>query len=248
MKTTDARQFVGQVIESHGGEAYWNSLEALDAEISASGFLFTAKHRRPLSHVRVRAFAREPVFTFFDFPNKGQTSELVGDQEVTIRDSDGRIAARRERPRSAFRGLRRQFVWDDLDFIYFAGYATWNYLTTPFLFLRPGFEFELLSPVTRDSASWSRLRVTFPDDIPTHSRTQLCYFDQDRYLRRLDYTASVVGQWAHGAHFCHGYRTFDEIKAPTSRRVRPLILGTYLLAWPTLVALDIHNIWPIALV
>ena len=38
-------------------------------------------------------------------------------------------------PRAAFRSLRRQLYWDDLDFIYFGGYATWNCLLTPFLFL-----------------------------------------------------------------------------------------------------------------
>jgi hypothetical protein len=173
LKISTPHQFVKEVIEAHGGEGYWNRLEALDGEISASGFLFSAKHRPCLKHVRVRAYTREPRFVFFDFPDSGLTSEFIGDEEVNIKDGNARVIARREHPRSAFRGLRRLFLWDDLDFIYFGGYATWNYLVAPFLFLRPGFEFELLAPFEVDSASWSRLQVTFPRDIPTHSRTQI---------------------------------------------------------------------------
>ncbi|NTV43073.1 MAG: hypothetical protein HGA63_07210 [Syntrophobacteraceae bacterium] len=61
-------------------------------------------------------------------------------------------------------------------------------------------------------------------------------------MRRLDYTAEVVGQWAHAAHFCEGYRDFGGFKAPTRRRVRPLWWGSRPLPGPTLVALEIHDI------
>ena len=245
MDTTDPHKFVMEVIEAHGGESYWNDLEALEAEISASGGLFTAKHRPILKHVRVLAHAHEPRFTFLDFPSKGYMSEFIGNTEVNIKDTDGQVIAKRENPRSTFRGLRRQFYWDSLDFIYFGGYATWNYLVSPFLFLQPGFEFEIIDPLAGDDASWTRMKVTFPGNIPTHSRTQLFYFDKHRYIRRLDYTATVVGRWARAAHLCSDYREFSSLKAPTRRRVRPLILGKNPLPWPTLVALDIHDLHPI---
>lgn len=47
------------------------------------------------------------------------------EEEVRILDPAGRVMASRLRPREAFRGLRRQFRWDELDFLYFGGYATW---------------------------------------------------------------------------------------------------------------------------
>jgi hypothetical protein len=244
MSDANAMKIVHEAIEAHGGMDYWNSLEALEMDISASGFLFTAKRRPALRRVRMKAATREPRFAFFDFPKPGQTSELIGNDEVRIIDHEGNVVARRENPRAAFRGLRRQFFWDDLDFIYFAGYATWNYLTTPFLLGRNGFVVEALEPLQGDLAPLNRVQVTFPYDIPTHSRQQIFYFDDQRLLRRLDYTAEVVGGWAHAAHWCDEYRTFDRLKAPTRRRVFPLPFGNRPLPGPTLVDIEVHDIRP----
>jgi hypothetical protein len=245
MAGADATRIVHEAIEAHGGMDYWNTLEALGAEISASGFLFTAKRRPILCHCRMRASAREPRFSFFDFPKPGQTAELIGNEEVRILDGAGAVVARREHPRAAFGGIRRQFVWDDLDFTYFGGYATWNYLTTPFMLLRKGFMIEALEPLPGSLASLTPLQVTFPGDIPTHSRRQIFYFDDQRLLRRIDYTAEVVGGWAHAAHLCYEYRTFGRIKAPTRRRVLPLLFGYKPLPGPVLVELEVHDIRPI---
>ena len=238
-------QIINESVEAHGGMDFWNSLEALDAEISASGFLFTAKRRPLLRRVRMRAFTREPKFSFFDFPRPGLTSELVGTSKVRILDNSGTVIAVRENPRSAFRGIRHSFSWDDLDFIYFGGYATWNYLTAPFLLARPGFVLEAREPLTRDPQSLIRVEATFPDDIPTHSRRQIFYFDDQRLLRRLDYIAEVVGGWAHAAHFCEEYRTFDGLTVPTRRFVLPLFFGTKPLPGPRLVDLEVHSIKPV---
>lgn len=175
-----------KVIAAHGGEEYWNSLEAIEATISVWGLLFKMKRIPVLNRIRVRALIREPRFTFFDFPRSGLTGEFIGDEEVYIANSDGKIVERRVNPRLAFRKLRRLLYWDSLDFVYFGGYATWNYFVTPFLFLRDGFTFEELEPV---QGYLTRLRVTFPQDIPTHCRTQTFYFDEHGFLRRLDYTA-----------------------------------------------------------
>lgn len=241
----NAMQTVNEAIEAHGGMDYWNSLDALETEITAQGFLFTAKRRPVLRRVRMRAATREPRFTFFDFPKPGQTAELIGNNEVRILDSEGKIVSRRENPRAAFHGVRRLFAWDDLDFIYFGSYATWNYLTAPFLLARKGFVIEAFTPLRGALAPLTRIQVTFPDDIPTHSRRQIFYFDEQRLLRRLDYTAEVVGGWAHAAHFCGEYRTFDRLKAPTRRRVLPLPFGHRPLPGPVLVELEVHTIRPV---
>ena len=171
MEHDRASELVREVVEAHGGAALWARLEALEAEISAWGFLFPAKRRRPLRHVRVWASTREPHFMFHDTPRPGLRSELLGAEEVRILDERGVVESRRQ-PRLAFRSLRRQFAWDDLDFTYFGSYATWNYLLTPFLFLRPGFRFELLEPRESATGLLSRLKVTFPSDLPTHCTTQ----------------------------------------------------------------------------
>lgn len=246
MDDAKARQIVLEAIEAHGGMAYWNSLQAVDAVISARGFLFTAKRRPVLQRVRMRAFCQEPRFQLFDHPQAGRTAELLGNAEVRIIGSDGKVEARRERPRDAFRGLGRIFRWDELDLIYFAGYATWNYLATPFLLARKGVVVETLAPLTGDMASLTRLKAIFPDDIPTHSREQIFYFDDQRLLRRLDYTAEVVGGWAHAAHLCGEYRTFGKLKAPAKRVVFPLPFGTRPMPGPKLVEIEVHELRPVA--
>ena len=241
----DPIKIVHESVEAHGGLDYWNSLEALEAEISAGGFLFTAKRWPVLRHVRMRASTREPRFLFLDFPKPGQTAELIGNTEVRILDPEGKIIAQRKNPRAAFRGLRHWFSWDDLDFTYFGGYATWNYLTAPFLLLLKGFAFKTLEPMPGDLAPLIRVEVTFPEDFPTHSRKQTFYFDAQRLLRRLDYTAEVVGSWAHAAHLCEEYRSFGRIKAATKRRALPLLFGNNPLSSPKLVELEVHHIEPI---
>ena len=235
-------EVIRNIVQAHGGADLWRGLDAVEAVISAKGFLFTAKRRPVLERVRMRASTREPRFGLLDYPRPGQTAEIIGTREVRITNAEGRVIAHRVDPRAAFHGLRRLVRWDDLDFIYFAGYATWNYLTTPFLFLRDGFAFRLLDPVRSDPPGAIRLHATFPDDIPTHSREQVFHFDAERLLRRIDYTAEVVGGWAHAAHFCEEYRTFDGIRVPTRRRVLPLLIGDRPLPGPTLVAIDVHEL------
>jgi hypothetical protein len=229
-------------ISAHGGLARWNSIASIEAELSIDGFLFAAKRRPPLKRVRVWASLDEPRFVFHDYPQPGWRGEFLGNEEVRIVSPDGTVASRREHPRDAFHGLRREFAWDDLDFLYFGAYATWNYLVTPFVFTRPGFDFKRVPPNEENSI---RLRVSFPDDIPTHCREQIFHFAPDGKLLRLDYTAEVIGRWAHAAHLCQDYESFSGILAPTRRRVRPLFGLRQPLPWPTLVAIDIHDLQPI---
>lgn len=54
----------------------------------------------------------------------------------------------------------------------------------------------------------------------------------------------VVGGWARAAHLCDEYRDFGGFKAPTRRRVRPLLFGDRPLPGPTLVEIEIHGILP----
>lgn len=232
---------IEEILDAHGGRDLWMHTQRLDAELSVRGFLFTAKQRQVLDHTRVQAYCQRPSLLFLDYPGPGLIGEFSGDAEVRILDADNRIVKKRAQPRAAFRQPRRMLWWDDLDFLYFGGYATWNYLVTPFIFMRRGFSFEYLGQRRTGNRKFTCLRVTFPSDIPTHCRAQIFYFDQDMLLRRLDYTAEVVGRWAHAVHFCDDYRDFSGLKVSTRRRVRPLLFGQ-VLSMLTLVAIDIHDI------
>jgi hypothetical protein len=233
---------IDAAIAAHGGRQRWQQVSSIETTISANGFLFTAKQRPPLRRVRMSAWAREPRFALHDHPQPGQTSELRGEDEVRIQAADGTLLAHRARPRQAFAGLGHVWRWDALDLVYFAGYATWNYLLTPFLFLREGFRFEALAPLRTAQGTWQGVRAHFPPGLPTHSAVQDFYFDEQALLRRLDYTAEVVGGWAHAAHLCEDYREFDGLQVPTRRTVLPLLLGQRPLPGPTLVALQVHEL------
>ena len=237
----NAERLIADSIAFHGGAALWQELAAIEATLSVDGFLFTTKRIRPLRKQRVSASATEARFTFFDWPRPGLRGEWLGDECVRIVSDAGEVVAERFRPREAFRVLRREFWWDDLDFLYFAGYATWNYLTTPFLFLRPGFTFAELPPVD----GIRRVRAAFPLDVPTHCREQVFHFAPGGELLRLDYTAEVVGHWARAAHLCSGFRDFDGLRAPTARRVRPLFSLNKPLPFPTLVSIDVLDLSPV---
>ncbi len=242
MTGDDGRKMLQKIIEAHGGAARWRELEAVEAIISVRGFLFKAKRRPTLNRIRVSASTREPKFTFYDYPRSGRHSEFLGNEEVRIVSADNQVLISRRQPRSAMRQLRRQLYWDALDFTYFGGYATWNYLMTPFLFLRDDFQFEILDPLSAESEYPLRLQVNFPEDFPTHCRKQLFYFDRNYLLQRLDYTAEVVSRWARAAHTCQSYQDFDGIKIPMTRRVRPLLIGSKPLPGPIIVAIDIHEL------
>ena len=241
----DGREVVEKVVDAHGGAARWHSLEAVEAVISVRGFLFAIKRRPILDRIRVRASIHEPKFVFYGYPRAGRNSVFVGNEEVCITSGDNQVLVSRQQPRAAFRHFRQQLYWDALDFTYFGGYATWNYLVTPFLFLKKNIRFEELEPLPSDSEYLPRLRVSFPEGFPTHCQKQIFYFDRNYHLRRLDYTAEVISRWARGAHYCDNYQDFEGFKVPTKRRVYPLFVGSRRLPGPIIVALDIHDFRPI---
>jgi len=230
---------LGRIFDAHGGLDYWRSLSSIDMELSAWGFLFTAKRITPQRHARLTISTREPHVVLHDYPSHGQSAVLQGGWRVEIRNDDGSVVEGRDNPRQAFHS-GRLFRWDAIDFAYFCGYAMWNYMNLPFLLAHPG--------VTVTQSDWqttgTRLQVSYPDTIPTHSATQELYFDESGRLSRHDYTAEVVGSWAKAAHLCRDYRQFGGLWVPTTRRVYPRGPVNRPLPMPTLVAVDIHDVQP----
>ena len=234
------------IIDANGGLAFWQGLDRLEVILSARGALFTLKHRPLMERVRARISVREPRLLFEDFPSPGVNAELLGNTEVRLLDANGLVVASRKNPREAFRGLGKLFRWDDLDFTYFGGYALWNYLVAPYLFLREGVTAAEARPPYPVPGSPRCLKVDFPETIPTHCRTQYFFYDEEFRLTRHDYTAEVVGGWAHAAHLCGEYRTFGGLAAPTRRRVYPIGPGGRVMPWPLLVAIDLHELTPVS--
>src|SRR5262249_131909 len=108
--------------------------------------------------------------------------------------------------------------------------------TTPFLFSRPGFDFRELHSHEEDQEIWRVLEVTYPDDIPSHTKTQSFYFDQKGMLKRIDYVTDLIG--GVGAHYCYDPRPVDGPFLPALRRVVQRTARGPKLSGPTSFVLD----------
>jgi hypothetical protein len=205
------------VIEAHGGQTRWKKFRTIESEMSITGMLWARKGwPDALKNVRVTASMEDQELSYRPFTGEGLHS-IYRPDEVAIERSDGTQVKSCRNPRATFDGHSAETGWDDLHLAYFSGYAMWNYLTTPFLFLMPGVATEELAPIEENGERRRRLKVTFPDPIATHSPEQVFYIDDNGRIARLDYFAEVTGS-VPMAHYTSGYRDFAGIKFPTQRR------------------------------
>ncbi|WP_409189248.1 hypothetical protein [Bradyrhizobium sp. RDM4] len=203
------------VIEAHGGMSRWKRVRSISATVSISGALMTLKgFPEVLKDVTVSIDTGTPRTVVQPYGGIGRRGIFVPDR-VWIEDAV--VVEDRAAPRSSFAGHVRDTPWDDLHRLYFLGYALWNYLTTPFLFARPGFVVEEGPEHEQDGGVWRVLKVTYPADIPAHCAQQLLYFDSAGMLKRLDYVTDIAGGVA--SHYCYDPKTFDGLVFPTLRRV-----------------------------
>lgn len=205
-------------IAAHGGWERWQQLRKISAHVSVGGSVWQVKgwpdvfadahfeidpHRPHTEYSLSRDTARRSVYE----PNR---TVLVSD--------DGKVIEQRESPRSSFEGHTITTRWDAQQLIYFAGYAMWTYLTTPFLFRLPGFRTEEIAPWDEDGESWRRLKVSFPANVPSHSAEQTFYFDRSGLLKRHDYSVEIMGGTSSANYATHA-ESFGGIVFPTRRRV-----------------------------
>jgi hypothetical protein len=160
---------------------------------------------------------------------------------VVIERADGSRLDARDDLESSFNGHQRETPWDDVHVAYFSGEALWTYLNTPFLYSRPGFQTQEISPIEVDGETWRRLKVTFPDYIKSHTREQISCFGPDGLLRRHDYSVDILGG-ARGLNYASDYRDVDGIVIPTTRRVYPWEGDYQRVSEPLLVTIDMADI------
>jgi hypothetical protein len=230
------------VIKAHGGLDRYGQYNSATAHFRAGGALWALKGKERVFEeaAAVRVELRRQHASHFPFTAPGLRTSFTA-QRVAVESDAGEVMAERLDPRAAFAGHVPETLWDDLHVAYFAGYAMWTYLTSPFTFASPGFQTEELSPVTEDGQIWNRLKVTFPDHIATHCRDQTFYFDQDGLLRRHDYTPEVINAGP-AAHYAFDHKEFGGIMVPTKRRVYRLGEGGAVLWDIELVTIDIDSV------
>jgi hypothetical protein len=213
---------VEQAIAAHGGLDLWENAGEVSVQISSGGLAFASKFQgHAVRDVEARVSVRGQHVILAPYPGPGQRGVLDQDGTVRIETDDGELVEARGNARDAFADLRHKLWWDRLDILYFATYAIWTYVSTPFVFTREDYQLVELDRWVEHGESWRRLAVTFPDHVHTHSREQVFYVDASGLIRRHDYTAEPIGGWAKAAHYLLDHRSFDGLVVPTRRRVYP---------------------------
>jgi hypothetical protein len=215
-------QLLNEVIDAHGGIQRWSELHELRLKLRIGGnilaFKLTSPHTRLLE---CTVSTRRIYISLSPYPKSG-TKGVFDGESVKIQTHESATIAEHKIVRTDDGKVVRRMIWDDLELLYFLGYAIWNHAMTPYLFLWPGFECrEGKECRERDGSLRRTLDVTFPSAFPSHCRRQTFYFDADGLLRRLDYTAEVFSPYARGAHYCEDYREFGGLMFATHRVVFP---------------------------
>ena len=205
-------------INAHGGWERWQQLRSLSAHVRVGGTVWHLKGWPDVfSDVR---FSIDPHRQHVEYSRRGDAGRrsVYEPSRTAILAADGKVIEQRESPRQSFEGHGLATRWDAQHLIYFAGYAMWTYLTTPFLFKLPDFQTEEVEPWDEDGESWRRLKVTFPASVPSHSKVQTFYFDASGILRRHDYSVDVMGGTS-SANYASEPQDFGGLVFPTKRRV-----------------------------
>lgn len=235
-----------QVLGAHGGIERWRSAATIHARVRSGGLLLrTRVPGNRLADYRITVHVQKAQTVLDPFPS-GEQRGVFENGSVRIETHDGEVISSRVNPRAAFfgrAGLRRNIRWDPLDSVYFAGYAMWNYLTAPYLLTREGVEVTEGGMWQEGEEAWRCLNVTFPAGLDTHSPRQTFYFDGDGHLRRHDYAPEVIGRWARAAHYCADPIQAGGLLFPTRRWVHPIGPGNRPLPFPTLVTVQLSDVW-----
>ena|ERR1700730_1299656 len=207
-----------RAIDAHGGMRRWDRNSRFRAAVSITGAIWQLKGKPGmLTDIVLEGQTRDQWLRITPFPSAGRCAIWVPGRQ-TIETAQGVVLAERRDPASAFVGIDRDSPWDDIQVAYFAAEANWNYFTAPFVLARSDFVVQEIEPWSEDGEVWRRLFVTYPGNLAAHCRQQTYYFDDDGYLRRLDYVLDILGGWA-AVQYPSDYREFDGIIVPTRRQV-----------------------------
>ena len=211
-------ELLALAVEAHGSSRRWEEKSWFSATASITGAIWELKGKAGLlADVVLEGETRDQRLKITPFPWPGRYATWEPYRQ-TIETSDGLLVAQRRDPATSFTDRTRQSTWDDLQVVYFAGEANWNYFVAPFIFTRPDFTVEEAESWREDGEMWRRLVITYPDAIVSHTRQQTCCFDDHGLIRRLDYTVDALGGSA-AVDYPSEYRAFDGIMVPTRRRV-----------------------------
>ncbi len=204
-------------ISAHGGLERWNKINSIRIDASITGAIWVVKGRPEVLKKVIITAETKRQHVALELLRQRKRAIFQPNYVVILDDKGGRIIERNN-PQESFKGHTQETPWDDVHVAYFCGEAMWTYLNIPFLYAQPGFETEEIASIQSDGETWRRLKVTFPDNIVSHTQTQISCFGHDGLLRRHDYTVDILGG-SQGLNYAYNYRRVEGIMFPVSRRV-----------------------------
>src|SRR6266481_3513002 len=236
-----ARELLDKALAAHGSLDRWRCFATMQATIITGGQLFGLKGRpQDPTPRRMTVATQREWASVFPYGADDQRTDFTANR-IAIEKLDGTVVKERLDPSGHAEGKAVDAPWDVLDRAYFNGYALWTYLTTPFLFALPGFVVDEIQPWREKGERWRGLRVTFPPEIASHSKTQDFYFGPDFLLRRHDYHVEASGGFA-AAQYVYEPVAVQGITFPTKRRAYMRDDGMFPIHEKLMVSIDISNL------
>jgi hypothetical protein len=230
-----------RAIDAHGGLDRWRRFKTVSARLLNGGALWPLKHQQGvLDDVRVRVDLYKEWASHWPFTAPNLRTSFQP-HRVAIETVEGQPVEELLQPRDSFKGHTVETPWTRLQLAYFAGYAMWTYLNTPFLFALDGVKTEEIEPWRENGETWRRLRVTFPRNIASHGTIQTFYFDAEGLLKRHDYNTEVSGGME-AAHYVYEHVEFSGILVPTKRRVLGRRADGTSVPDPLIVSIDLSEV------
>ncbi len=225
-----------RIMANNGGRVPWEVHRYLQLRLSFGGLAFALKWNKAGTTTRdILIDISNQKVTFYDFPSKGK----IGTWQSGAVSIDTWV---RHKPREYFSHWRRTFYWDDLDLLYFAGYACFNYFVFPYILVNQHCQVMSTQKVTYQNKSLLRLDVEFGSEMPTHSQYQAFYFDAEGRLIRHDYNPEVFMLSAKAAHLCFHHTKVNGVWFPIQRKVLPRKSDGGHASRPILVWINVESI------
>ncbi|KAF2167139.1 hypothetical protein M409DRAFT_22570 [Zasmidium cellare ATCC 36951] len=213
-------EFVDSIIQAYGGLDRYSKLSNVELKFDFTGATLGLKgrhtHLTPIASVSTT----EQKVSYRGLGGPADEVWVFTPTKVNKQRPDGSIIGSRENPRQAFADHKMETPWDDFHFLYFSGYALWQYINFPYLLARGDITTKEIASHQEQGETWRVLKVTFPDPsaFASHSTVQKYYFNDKLELVRHDYAPDVLAG-APAAHYTVDNVVVDGMKFSTSRRV-----------------------------
>ncbi len=123
---------INQIIEAHGGRKLWDQVSGLKIRLRVGGNILATKFHSPRARpIQLEVDTTRISARLSPFP-RPDLRGVFAEDSVRLETEEGVVVKERKVARDVEGRVERRLVWDDLDLLYFLGYALWNYSMTPF--------------------------------------------------------------------------------------------------------------------